>query len=95
MKEQKKKREIVQINGQVEVVWCKVEVVGFVDEVCVIEECCVVVVVVIEKKYVEKLKVFSGLVLRVVGLQGYKDDLLVEQVQINVVIQMLCVQYLV
>lgn len=92
-KEQKKKREIAQINGQAEVVRRKAEAAGLVDEVRAIEERRAAAVAAIEKKYAEKPKASSGSASRAAGLQGYKDDLLAEQAQINAATQMLRAQY--
>ncbi|PSD20559.1 phage tail tape measure protein [Stenotrophomonas maltophilia] len=92
-KEQKKKREIAQINGQAEVVRRKAEAAGLVDEVRAIEERRAAAVAAIEKKYAEKPKASSGSASRAEGLQGYKDDLLAEQAQINAATQMLRAQY--
>lgn len=92
-KEQKKKREIAQINGQAEVVRRKAEAAGLVDEVRAIEERRAAAVSAIEKKYAEKPKASSGSASRAAGLQGYKDDLLAEQAQINAATQMLRAQY--
>lgn len=92
-KEQKKKREIAQINGQAEVVRRKAEAAGLVEEVRAIEERRAAAVAAIEKKYAEKPKASSGSASRVAGLQGYKDDLLAEQAQINAATQMLRAQY--
>lgn len=92
-KEQKKKREIAQINGQAEVVRRKAEAAGLVDEVRAIEERRAAAVAAIEKKYAEKPKASGGSASRAAGLQGYKDDLLAEQAQINAATQMLRAQY--
>ncbi|HDS1566353.1 phage tail tape measure protein [Stenotrophomonas maltophilia] len=92
-KEQKKKREIAQINGQAEVVRRKAEAAGLVEEVRAIEERRAAAVAAIEKKYAEKPKASSGTASRAAGLQGYKDDLLAEQAQINAATQMLRAQY--
>lgn len=92
-KEQKKKREIAQINGQAEVVRRKAEAAGLVDEVRAIEERRAAAVAAIEKKYAEKPKASGGTASRAAGLQGYKDDLLAEQAQINAATQMLRAQY--
>lgn len=92
-KEQKKKREIAQINGQAEVVRRKAEAAGLVEEVRAIEERRAAAVAAIEKKYAEKPKASSGSASRAAGLQGYKDDLLAEQAQINAATQMLRAQY--
>lgn len=92
-KEQKKKREIDQINGQAEVVRRKAEAAGLVDEVRAIEERRAAAVAAIEKKYAEKPKASGGSASRAAGLQGYKDDLLAEQAQINAATQMLRAQY--
>lgn len=92
-KEQKKKREIAQINGQAEVVRRKAEAAGLVDEVRAIEERRAAAVAAIEKKYAEKPKASGGSASRAAGLQGYKDDLLAEQAQINTATQMLRAQY--
>lgn len=92
-KEQKKKREIAQINGQAEVVRRKAEAAGLVEEVRAIEERRAAAVAAIEKKYAEKPKAPSGPASRAAGLQGYKDDLLAEQAQINAATQMLRAQY--
>ncbi|MEL6098136.1 phage tail tape measure protein [Stenotrophomonas maltophilia] len=92
-KEQKKKREIAQINGQAEVVRRKAEAAGLVEEVRAIEERRAAAIAAIEKKYAEKPKASSGTASRAAGLQGYKDDLLAEQAQINAATQMLRAQY--
>ncbi|HHA2966073.1 TPA: phage tail length tape measure family protein [Stenotrophomonas maltophilia] len=92
-KEQKKKREIAQINGQAEVVRRKAEAAGLVEEVRAIEERRAAAVAAIEKKYAEKPKASSGSASRAAGLQGYKDDLVAEQAQINAATQMLRAQY--
>lgn len=92
-KEQKKKREIAQINGQAEVVRRKAEAAGLVDEVRAIEERRAAAVAAIERKYAEKPKASGGSASRAAGLQGYKDDLLAEQAQINAATQMLRAQY--
>ncbi|HEL5315995.1 TPA: phage tail tape measure protein [Stenotrophomonas maltophilia] len=92
-KEQKKKREIAQINGKAEVVRRKAEAAGLVDEVRAIEERRAAAVAAIEKKYAEKPKASSVSASRAAGLQGYKDDLLAEQAQINAATQMLRAQY--
>ncbi|HDX0898529.1 TPA: phage tail tape measure protein [Stenotrophomonas maltophilia] len=92
-KEQKKQREIAQINGQAEVVRRKAEAAGLVEEVRAIEERRAAAVAAIEKKYADKPKASSGSTSRAAGLQGYKDDLLAEQAQINAATQMLRAQY--
>ncbi len=92
-KEQKKKKEIAQINGQAEVVRRKAEAAGLVEEVRAIEERRSAAVAAIEKKYAEKPKASSGSASRAAGLQGYKDDLLAEPAQINAATQMLRAQY--
>ncbi|HHA2850360.1 phage tail length tape measure family protein [Stenotrophomonas maltophilia] len=92
-KEQKKKREISQINGQAEVVRRKAEAAGLVEEVRAIEERRAAAVAAIEKKYAEKPKSGSGAATRTAGLQGYKDDLLEEQAQISAGTQLLRAQF--
>ncbi|UGB22601.1 phage tail tape measure protein [Stenotrophomonas maltophilia] len=92
-KEQKKKREISQINGQAEVVRRKAEAAGLVEEVRAIEERRTAAVAAIEKKYAEKPKSASGAATRTAGLQGYKDDLLEEQAQISAGTQLLRAQF--
>lgn len=92
-KEQKKKREISQINGQAEIVRRKAEAAGLVEEVRAIEERRAAAVAAVEKKYAEKPKSGSGAATRTAGLQGYKDDLLEEQAQISAGTQLLRAQF--
>ncbi|WP_082587838.1 phage tail tape measure protein [Stenotrophomonas geniculata] len=92
-KEQKKKREIAQINGQAEVVRRKAEAAGLVEEVRAIEERRAAAVAAIDKKYAEKPKSSSGSASRAAGLQGYKDDLVQEQATISASTQTLRAEY--
>jgi len=94
-KEQKKKREIAQINGQAEAVRRKAEAAGLVDEVRAIEERRAAAVAAIEKKYAEKPKAGGGAgsATRSAGLQGYKDDLIEEQAQIAAGTQLIRAQF--
>ncbi|MBN5137725.1 phage tail tape measure protein [Stenotrophomonas maltophilia] len=92
-KEQKKKREIAQINGQAELVRRKAEAAGLVEEVRAIEERRAAAVAAIDKKYAEKPKSSSGSASRAAGLRGYKDDLVQEQATISASTQTLRAEY--
>lgn len=94
-KEQKKKNDLAQINGQAEVARRRAMAAGLTAEVEKIEERRAAAVAAIEEKYKSKRKTDGGIgtANRAAGLQGYKDDLLQEQATIEASTQTLRAQF--
>lgn len=94
-KEQKKKNDLEQINGQAEVARRRAMAAGLTAEVEKIEERRAAAVAAIEEKYKSKRKTDGGIgtANRAAGLQGYKDDLLQEQATIEASTQTLRAQF--
>lgn len=94
-KEEKKRREVEEVNGQAAVARRRAQAAGLIQEVESIERRRAAAVVAIEAKYKEKEKPGAGTggAARAAGLQGYKDDLMAEQAQITASTQMLRAQY--
>lgn len=94
-KEEKKRREVEQVNGQAAVARRRAEAAGLVKEVEAIEQRRAAAVIAVEAKYKakEKRTTSTGGATRAASLQGYKDDLLAEQAQITAGTQMLRAQF--
>ncbi len=94
-KEEKKRREVEEVNGQAAVARRRAQSAGLIQEVEAIEQRRAAAVVAIEAKYKEKEKTGAGTggAARTAGLQGYKDDLMAEQAQITASTQLLRAQY--
>jgi len=92
-KEQKKKHDLAQINGQAEVARRRAMAAGLTAEVEKIEERRAAAVAAIEEKYKKKGAAGTGGATRAAGLQSYKDDLLQEQATIEASTQTLRAQF--